>query len=166
MTMMQLVVLLLVAGIILLVVEMFLAGADFGISGILGIAAIGAAGVILVIAGEIIMAIVMAVLVVAGVVAFIKIASKRGLFKKLIMDEALSPDVSGVVDLSGFAGKSGVALTAMRPIGTVDFGGVPVEAYSDGSFIDAGEEVIVTNFQDTKLFVRPLVKAKADKKTN
>lgn len=155
--MMQLAIVLLVIGVVSLVAEMFLAGADFGIAGIVGLGALIAAGVVFVVfvPGGIFYALAMAFLVISGIVIFFKSASKRGILKKLVMDDVLGEDADGTVDLSGFEGKSGVTVTPMRPIGTVDFGGVPVEAYSDGAFIGKGEKVVVTNFEGTKLFVRP-----------
>ncbi|MCL2703288.1 MAG: hypothetical protein FWE91_06760 [Defluviitaleaceae bacterium] len=152
--MMQLVVALLVAGIILLIVETFFPG--FGVFGILGIVALVAAAVLLIIFVPygIYFALLELVLVAGGIFTFVKLASKRGILKKLIMDEALSEDSGGMVDLSKYEGKTGVAVTPMRPIGTVDFGGVSVEAYSTGAYINSGDRVIVTGSQENKLFVR------------
>ena len=155
--MFQLAIVLLVVGILFLAAEMILAGADFGISGGIGILALIASGVIMAVfvPGGIIYAIIMAVLVIVGIIVFVKVASKRGMLKKLVMDEALAEDPNKTIDLSGFEGKKGVALTPMRPIGTVDFGGVPVEAYSVGVFIEKGDKVVVTNFAENRLFVKP-----------
>jgi len=152
--MVHLVILLLVLGTLLMVAEIFVAG--FGVPGMLGITAMVAAAVLMIIFFEngVYFAIIQGVLVVAGIIIFFKTASKRGLLKKLVFDEVLGEDSGITVDLSTFSGKVGVALTPMRPIGTVDFGGLPIEAYSTGSFINAGDLVVVTGSQDNKLFVK------------
>ncbi|MCL2407722.1 MAG: NfeD family protein [Defluviitaleaceae bacterium] len=79
----------------------------------------------------------------------------KNLLRKLVNNEVDKVPSDGIVDLSAYSGKVGVALTPMRPIGAIDFGGVRVEAVSyGGEFLDAGTSVIVTETVDNKLFVR------------
>jgi membrane-bound serine protease (ClpP class) len=160
------VIILLVIGAILLLIEMLAPGFEiFGLSGIIALIA-AAVLMIIFIDNGVYYALIMGVLVIGGIIIFLKSASKKGMFKKLVMDETLKEDNGITIDLSTFSGKVGVAVTPMRPIGTVDFGGISIEAYSTGAFISKGDSVIVTGSQDNKLFVKLLTDAEAVSRKN
>ncbi|MCL2407721.1 MAG: NfeD family protein [Defluviitaleaceae bacterium] len=150
---MTIIIILLVVGIVLLLTDIFLT--ETIVFGAIGVAALAVAAVMLALNGRWYFSILLVGLVAAGFVFFFKRASKHGLFKKLVMDDVDKVPSCGIVDLSTYSGKIGTALTPMRPIGVVDFGGVKVEAVScGGEFLDTGTSVVVAETVDNKLFVR------------
>lgn len=53
-------------------------------------------------------------------------------------------------------GASGVALTALRPIGTVEIEGTRLEALAEGGVVEAGTAVRVTSVQGNQVRVRAI----------
>lgn len=54
-------------------------------------------------------------------------------------------------------GAVGLALTSMRPIGTVEVGGTRLEALAEGGVIEAGARVRVTSVEGNQIKVRAVV---------
>ncbi|MDR1664211.1 MAG: hypothetical protein LBR83_04720 [Clostridiales bacterium] len=150
--MVTLCIVLLVIGLLCLIAEMFVMG--FGACGTAGIAALTVSAVLAVLYvpfGWFIVAAEVAVL--AGFMYFLFVyMKKRKLDGKLIMKETLNEDVLPV-SYDTFIGKEGVANTPLRPVGEVDFNGVPVEASSSGAFIAKGVRVKVVDVQSNKIIV-------------
>jgi membrane-bound serine protease (ClpP class) len=51
-------------------------------------------------------------------------------------------------------GRSGVALSPLRPAGIAEVDGVRVDVVSDGDFIDAGTPIEVTRVQGNRVIVQ------------
>ncbi|MDR1705377.1 MAG: NfeD family protein [Clostridiales bacterium] len=148
-----LVIVLLVLGIVLLAAEAFFPG--FGIAGALGLAALLASAVLmaLFVRFGIFYATAELALMGLGVFGFFKLSSKRGLPGRLVLEESLNKEPP-TNELLGFERMEGVAVTSLRPIGSVSFAGAVVEAYSDGPFIEAGAVVRAVSAEGGKLVVR------------
>lgn len=152
--MIPLVIILVVLAVVLLCVEMFLP--SFGICGILGIILFIVSAVITVVA------IPFGVFFLAGEVIFfalviwivINYIRKHQLHNKLILGETLNVAEKEIGNLDYFIGKTGVTKTPLRPFGTVDFDGVPVEVSSDGSYISENSKVRVMQVQNQKIIVK------------
>ena len=56
--------------------------------------------------------------------------------------------------LAQYVGKRGVASTLLRPVGKVEIDGEFLDATSELGFIDKGEEIVVTKFENAQLFVK------------
>lgn len=151
--MLNLAVALLVVGCILLLIEAFIPG--FGVFGATGIVMLVVSSIILVIFTRygFVFVFFEVCALAAGVLVFIEIAKRKNAYKNLILNENLKNDV--LEDLSHFVGRTGVAQTALRPVGKVDIGGDLVEAYSEENFIKAGEKVEVVCISDRNIIVRP-----------
>ncbi|WML25541.1 NfeD family protein [Neobacillus sp. OS1-33] len=148
--------LLFVAGLLLIFLEFFLPGA---ISGTLGVAALILS---LFLAGEdaiqigvsILIAIFLSVLVFF---MMIKIFDKKLiLFNKMVLfDSAKKEDgyVSNInrIDLMG---KEGIALTILRPAGTVIINSERVDVVSEGGFIEQNAAVKVIKVEGARIVVR------------
>ena len=162
--MLNLAVVLLVAGIILLAIEAFFPG--FGVCGISGTVSLVVSAILMVmfVPGGILLVAGEAVLVGGGVFFFFKFFKHSKAYGKIVLRENLNEDTGAMVDLSSYTGKQGVAKTALRPIGMVELGGVAVEAYSEGEFITAGTQVQVTSTAGGKLLVKPFGTAAAEPK--
>jgi membrane-bound ClpP family serine protease len=146
----------LIAGLLLLIIEAFLP--DFGVVGIIGIicALIG----IFLTAESVLQGIVMFLILIAFVVIVlligIRVATKGKLSKKLIIRDTQSTDNGyvGVKDMSSYVGKTGKALTILRPSGTGLFDGEKLDVVTDGSFIEEGKKIIIDTVEGIRIVVK------------
>jgi len=145
-----------VAGIILLVLELFVP--SYGILGILGGAAvIGGIATAAYDAGDAVSSLLYA-LGAAAVLAAIAgyVFRKRGVWNKFILREALTSEegylsTEARTDLEG---KTGTALTPLRPAGVVLIDGERIDAVSEGGFVEAGAKVRVARVEGLRVVVK------------
>lgn len=155
--------LILMAGIVLLLVELFVLP-GFGVAGILGLLAM-IAGVMIVLGGPtpgpgdaaLATFAVISALTLLGVATWAIVASRRGGYKALF---------GGTLDREGgylaavprpeLEGLQGVALTDLRPAGTAEVAGERLDVVSDGGWIDAGTPVRVLRAEGYRHVVQPL----------
>jgi membrane-bound serine protease (ClpP class) len=145
---------LIVLGIVCLIVEAFVPG--FGVFGLSGIACLVVSAVLAVLYVPFGWMMVTAeIVLLAGFFYFMyQFIKKRQLQGNLIMSEALNIEVPELTSLDGFVGKTGVAVTALRPAGEVELEGIRLEAASEGKLIDIGTKVVAVKVQGNKLIVR------------
>ena len=70
-----------------------------------------------------------------------------------IAETSAPQEVQEEQEIQSFKGKYGVALTDLKPIGTVNLEGEVVDVASEGFYIDKGESVVVTRIEDGKIKV-------------
>jgi membrane-bound serine protease (ClpP class) len=158
-------VLIALAGIVLLVIELFVIP-GFGIVGILGILAI-LAGLVLSLVGagdapHIIVMSVVRVMISLGVTIVVtlilmKFLPRMPFGKRFILETKLSA-VSGF-DSSPpsdhrLMGKEGISSTPLHPAGIAEFHGERVDVISEGELIDAGVTVKVVKVDGNRVVVR------------
>lgn len=69
-------------------------------------------------------------------------------------EQSLDDGYIGVpVDLSKCVGKRGVAITVLRPAGKVKIDDAEFDAISIREFINEGEPVVVSKYENTQLYV-------------
>ncbi len=146
---------LLIIGFALVVVEMYIPG--FGFPGITGTICL-IAGVALYAKTDIIAWLVMTVIIVSLLCVALSIsirsAARGRLAKsKLVLNEVSTSGV-GENDLSYYVGKTGCAVTVLRPAGLGEFDGVKLNVLSDGEYIPEGAQVTVTRVEGNRIFVR------------
>ncbi|WJQ83647.1 NfeD family protein [Brevibacillus brevis] len=146
-----------VVGILLMLLEIFLPGGIVGAIGFLsivtglvmaaydtkqGLASLGVAALVTVI------------------VAFmlVKKYGVKGLFNRFVLGETQSNEEGYVAprDQRELEGKSGIALTPLRPAGVVKVEGKRVDAVSVGGFIEAGTAITVVQVEGTRIVVAEL----------
>ncbi len=145
-------------GLILMVIEIYVPG--FGIWGIAGITCfiIG----IIVTADTLIEALIlmMILLAIVGIIFSILLhsISKGKLPKNMVLSTSMKKEDGyiGTNDMKYFLNKQGVALTTLRPVGTVDFDGVKLDVVSEGEFIPKGIQVKVIKVEGRRIVVRRL----------
>ncbi len=145
---------LLLIGCGLIVAEIFIPG--FGVCGIMGIVLLIASSALTIIAsplGIIIVGVELFIVFIISYFLFTYIKSKQ-LYGKIILNETLNVDKKEFGDLSYFFGKIGIAKTSLRPHGVVDFNGISVEVYSDGTYISENKEIKVVDIRDNKIIVK------------
>ncbi len=145
----------LIVGLLLLLVEMFVPG--FGIA--------GGSGVVLLIIGifltasspfEAMVMFVLLIVLVAVVLTIVLKSAKSGRLSRTLILQSSSKKEEGYIssnDPSALIGKTGRAMTHLRPAGTGDFEGKRIDIVSDGGFIDKGETVRIINAYGSRVVV-------------
>ena len=96
-----------------------------------------------------------AVLVLIGLAVFLSYRSAMN--GRLSKSPLVLRDTEGTTqaaDKAAWAGKSGVAVTALRPMGEAEIAGIRLNVTSAGEFIAKGTDVTVTGTENGKLTVR------------
>ena len=152
-----------VAGIGLLILEMFIPG--FGVAGFSGIALEIAAVVVAWVNNTPMVALIvlMAELTVAAIILSISLrsAAKGRLSRSEMILHATQRDEDGYLpteDMKVFLNKEGTATTALRPTGMGDFDGVRLNVISDGEFIEQGTPIRITRVDGARIVVQPIGK--------
>ncbi len=167
-------ILLLAVGALLLAAEIFLIP-GFGVAGIAGLAALGAGFVILaanVTFGDpgdlgtpdvLDFTFQFALTLLAGVAVIVLIARALpgfGFGRRMVLQPAAGTPTAAVpVAALPRTGERGSALSALRPAGTADFGGVLVDVVSDSGYVEAGATIVVVAVEGQVVSVRPAPRA-------
>ena len=146
-------------GILMFIVEMFTPG--FGVAGGLGIASFAAIIVMQFLANSLTAALivtaVLVLLLAIIIVLFIRSFQKGAISRsKLINTTAVEGDSSpGIKEKSmSLVGKTGTAVTALRPAGIAEIDGVRMNVSTYGNFIEPGKEVVVEAVEGLNVFVK------------
>ena len=146
-------------GILMFVVEMFTPG--FGVAGGLGIISFAAIIVMQFLANSVTAALivtaVLVLLLAIIIVLFIRSFQKGAISRsKLINNTAVEGESSATIKEKGKAlvGKTGTAITALRPAGIVEIDGARMNVSTYGNFIEAGKEVVVDAVEGLNIFVK------------
>ena len=150
------VILLLIAGIVLLVVEIiFVPGTT--ILGIIG-AGLMVFGVIIgyskfgTQAGTIIL---VSALVVGGAITVISF--KSGVWKRFALKNTNKSKFNEDIEVEHLLGAEGIAFSALRPYGKAEIYNSTYEVKTLGNYLDAGTKIKVTNVdKNHKIFVEPI----------
>ena len=159
-----------VAGIILILLEIFVIP-GFGVTGILGIICIIASLFLSLIGGgnlpfvdtnQISIAIIqLASALAAALILLIILARflpKSTIFNKLVLSHEENSDKGFVSSksLSELIGKEGKALTTLRPAGMADFDGDKIDVVADGDYVQQGSRLKVLRVEGSKVVVREI----------
>lgn len=158
-------ILMFIGGVILLLIEIFVIP-GFGVAGISGIILIFLSIFLSLIGSgpfitfdSISMAIIqLAFAIIAALVLIFLIAKylpKSSLFNRLVLSDAEKAE-EGFVSVSEettLLGKTGVAITILRPVGIAEIDGKRVEVVSDGEFIQPGTEIKVIKVEGMRVLV-------------
>ena len=145
-----------ILGLVLLVVEVFVPG--FGVPGVAGILSLLFA---VILAAEswqqAVRSLAVAIIAAAGVVLLLaRFFGARVVWKRLALSTTLSrrEGFSAVPARESLAGKTGAALTTLRPAGTAEIDGARVDVVTDGEFIAPGTAVEVVRVDGGRVVVR------------
>lgn len=148
-----------VAGLVLLILEIFVVP-GFGICGILGIASI--IGAVVCVAPSVTVAVLQIFIAIAVAVLLVVISLKCGrtrrVWSRLILKDSTSTAggyVSQPATINQLVGKSGVALTDLRPSGAALLDGRRTDVLTEGSFIKRGTAVRVIRVDGSSVVVIP-----------
>ena len=147
-----------IAGYVLLVVEMCIPG--FGVPGIAG-TVLAILGLVVLqptaLQALIIVVIYVALLCVALAICMHSVSKGRLSKSRLVLnDVATHADAPETNDLSYFIGRTGTARSPLRPAGIADFDGVRLNVVSEGDFIEQGASVRVERVEGKRIVVSQL----------
>lgn len=152
------VVLIFLTGIVLLVIEAVVPG--FGAPGIGGILCIIISIVLAsesVILGLSSLAIAFVMTVIAAVL-LLKYAPRNKYFDRIILGTELRKDVgfSSTSPKGEWLGLEGVAVTPLRPSGTIEVSGEKIDVVSEGEFIEKDERVKIMKIEGRRIVVKKI----------
>lgn len=152
-------VFLLIIGFSLVFLEMHIPG--FGVPGILG--AICLILAVTLTAQNFAQALVMGLGIAAilGIMLGVVLTffAKGKLFKPLVLSEEQKKEHGYISssDLDYLLGKEGIAITDLRPAGSVDIDGVKFDVISDGEYISRGTKIEIFKVSGVKLLVKKVI---------
>jgi membrane-bound serine protease (ClpP class) len=153
------------AGFVLLVLEVFVTP-GFGVLGALGlIALLGGLGlslvgvgatweVILIAAGRVVLSLLLAL---AAALAMLRVLPRLPFGRRLVLETEMAADAgyaSAPERDRHWLGKRGTAASPLRPSGLAHIDDERVDVVSDGEFIDAGEPLEVIRVDGNRIVVR------------
>ena len=146
-------------GVLMFIVEMFTPG--FGVAGGLGVASFAAIIVMQFLANSLTAALiitaVLVLLLAIIIVVFIRSFQKGALSRsRIVNNTAVEGDSSPVIKEKGMSlvGKTGTAVTALRPSGIAEIDGVRMNVSTYGNFIEPGKVVVVDAVEGLNVFVK------------
>jgi membrane-bound serine protease (ClpP class) len=98
-------------------------------------------------------------LAIAGAFALLRLLPRLPFGRRLILATGMEADlgyVSAPDSDRQWLGRTGTALSPMRPAGIAEIDGARVDVVSDGGFIDAGTPVKVTRVDGNRIVIRPV----------
>lgn len=149
-------IVLLVLGVILIIVEFFVAG---GIIGLLGVGAILGS---LFMSGydlghmSLSVAIAFVVAILAAVILYKAIGLEKGIFRRIILRDSTTSELGYVssINRDELLGLSGKTVTQLRPAGTVMIDNERIDVVSEGSYVEKNQEVEVVKVEGVRVVVR------------
>ncbi len=151
------VLILFVFGIAMLLVEAFMPGLGiFGVTGLISTIASIVLAAVSVQTGMVMLLVALVLSAVFSVFAFRYFAG-RGALRHIILSEEEKAEHGYVAprDQSKLTGKEGIAITSLRPSGAAEIEGKRVDVVSDGSYIPAGEKLVVERVEGVRVIVKP-----------
>ena len=155
-------ILLLIAGFVLVGIEMVLPG--FSVPGISGIICL--VGGVFCLADSVMSAVIITIVVLAllGILMAVLLwLMSHGKLKTSIVLEEEQKKAEGYIsssDLQYLLGRQGTAATDLRPAGIARIDDIKFDVMSDGNYISAGAKVEIIRVEDSKLVVRELEEEK------
>jgi membrane-bound serine protease (ClpP class) len=149
-----------VAGVAAIIVEMFVPA--LGLIGVGGLGAIVASIVMVyrefgTLVGSIYLGAAIVVLPVL-IVLYFRYLPKTFVGKRLIQHQVQEREAGyssyTAEKYDGLVGQEGVALTVLRPVGTVLIGGAKYSAVTAGEFVEREQPIVVTKVEGSRIVVR------------
>lgn len=154
--MVGLIITLIVVGLLLLAAELVLIP-GFGVAGVLGVVSLVAScWLAFVNLGTTAGVIVLLVNIVLAVISTIFVLRSKT-WKKISLKTNIDAKVDCAPALKGIVeGEKGITLTRLAPSGKVQIGENIVEVFTRDSLIEPGREIVVSEIEGSKIFVREI----------
>lgn len=153
-----------IAGIALVIVEMFTPG--FGISGVTGIVLLVISVILLQnLWNALVMTLFILCLLCVMLFAGMRSAAKGRLWRSpLVLKTSLSREegYTGTSDMEVFLGQTGETRSSLRPAGVADFNGIRLDVVSEAEFIPSGIPVRIVQVEGRRIVVRRVSEIQSD----
>jgi membrane-bound serine protease (ClpP class) len=96
--------------------------------------------------------------IVLSVIAFwgaSRVFPENAFVKRLTLSAAQGPDYVAALNHRDLIGHTGRATSFLRPAGVATIDGRRVDVLTEGDFLPAGTEIVVTRVEGARIFVRP-----------
>ncbi|MDX1421316.1 MAG: NfeD family protein [Rubricoccaceae bacterium] len=157
-------VVLILVGLALLAIEVYLVP-GVNVVGVIGVLSAGVGVIYAFVTGGTLGGLLALVGAVAGAGVLFTYLWRTGAWDRFVLADELRPDrlVSGEEQetRARLLGRTGVALTPLRPTGVVDIDGTRVEVLTEGAFVAAGSRVRIVAMDRRRYFVRLADEAEA-----
>jgi membrane-bound serine protease (ClpP class) len=93
----------------------------------------------------------------AAAFALLRLLPRLPFGRRLVLEAGMQTDlgyVSAPASDRQWLGRTGTALSPLRPAGIAEIDGARVDVVSDGGFIDAGTPILVTRVDGNRIVVR------------
>jgi membrane-bound ClpP family serine protease len=154
----EIIITLFIVGIILIILELLVIP-GFGVSGILGIAALFAG--IIFISNTWYEAVLYSfgTIIILGILVYwsFRFKGTRKIWERLSLSTRQTNDTGYTAPKNSYEdylGRYGTAITQLRPAGTADFQGDRVDVVTEGGYIEAGSKVKVIAVEGVRIIVR------------
>ncbi len=149
-------VILFIAGLVLLMIEMFMPG--FGIAGGVGIVLliIGIVMTARTVLEALVMILVLILLIALLLLVILRSAKKGKLSKKLILRSASKREAgfTATENSTSLIGKEGIAVSPLRPSGIGEFDGKRLDVVSEGLYMECGEKIRIVQAEGRRIVVK------------
>jgi membrane-bound serine protease (ClpP class) len=157
--------LLVTIGVLLLALEVFvmpgvtaagIAGTVALIAG-LGMTLVGGGATVSVVITALGQVAISILLAMAGAFAFVRVLPSLPFGNRLVLETDITADrgyVSSPESDRRWLGRTGTAISPLRPAGIAEFDGTRVDVVSDGDFVDAGSTIEATRVDGNRIVVR------------
>ena len=97
-------------------------------------------------------------LALAGFILIVSRLPSSGLWHKVVLRDSSASEYgyTSSAGFDSFLGQEGQALTELRPAGTAQVGGNPIDVVSEGMFIEKGSAVKVVGVHGNRVIVRKI----------
>jgi membrane-bound serine protease (ClpP class) len=150
------VLILFVFGVVLMLVEAFMPG--FGVFGVAGLISTLVSIVLAAVSVKTGMVMLLVSFILAGIFSYFafRFFARRGALRHIILSEEERADLGYVAppDQRNLVGQEGVAVTTLRPSGTVKIDGRRIDVVSEGAYIPSGDKVVVDRVEGVRVIVR------------
>jgi membrane-bound serine protease (ClpP class) len=157
--------LLIAVGVLLLALEVFVIpgttlagiGGTIALVGGLGMTLVGAGATVSVVMGALVRVAISILLAMAGAFALFRMLPSLPFGQRLVLANEIASNcgyVSGAESEQRFVGRTGIAVSPLRPAGIADIEGSRLDVVSDGAYIEAGSAIDVTRVDGNRIVVR------------
>jgi membrane-bound serine protease (ClpP class) len=157
--------LLIAVGVLLLALEVFVIpgttvagiGGTIALVGGLGMTLVGAGATVSVVMSALARVALSMLLAMAGAFALFRVLPSLPFGRRLVLEADIASEsgyVSAAESDRRFVGRTGIAVSSLRPAGIADIEGSRLDVVSDGAFIEAGSAIDVTRVDGNRIVVR------------
>lgn len=146
---------LILLGFILLALELFVVP-GFGLMGILGLLCLAGASYLSYTKLSSLAGIIVSVVSIVAIVLLIRIFPKTAFWKKMRLEKTTAGYSATREGLESLAGKEGIILTPLRPVGTAIIDNKRIDVVTEMGMIDKDKRIVVVKVEGNRVVVKEM----------